>query len=82
MPVNGMLMSSITMHLLAEDMADCVQIETEDGYLVKVLPPEQDFGLYPQDLRDVMDSARTRNADWLCISKDRFDPEIEHQYLQ
>lgn len=48
--VNGHLLSKFSLELLANDATDLVQIETHDGFLVKVLPPEQDFGEGPHGL--------------------------------
>lgn len=67
--VNGMLMSTFTMELLANDAAECLLIEQEEDFLIRVLPPEQDAYSCPPDLAQLMADARTRSIDWLCISK-------------
>ena len=63
---SGML-DSWSMLLLSEDAAACVQIETPAGYLIRVLPTEQDFGEQPGELKEFMTEARRLRKDWLLV---------------
>ncbi len=56
-----------TMMLLGEDAAQCVQIETPAGYLIKVPSQEHDLGDQPEELRDVIAAARTSKRDWILV---------------
>lgn len=47
--------------------AACVQIETPAGYLIRVLPIEQDFGDQPDELKDFITEARRLRKDWLLV---------------
>jgi hypothetical protein len=51
----------------ARDQAACVQIETPAGYLIRVLPIEQDFGDQPDELKDFITEARRLRKDWLLV---------------
>lgn len=62
----GML-DAWSMMLLSEDAAACVQIETPAGYLIRVLPIEQDLGDQPDELRDFIAEARRLRKDWLLV---------------
>lgn len=62
----GML-DAWSMLLLSEDAAACVQIETPAGYLIRVLPIEQDFGDQPDELKDFITEARRLRKDWLLV---------------
>lgn len=55
------------MTLLAEDCANVLQVETPEGYLIKVVPIEQDLGGQPTDLRDFLQEARRTHRDWLLV---------------
>jgi hypothetical protein len=68
MPINGLVLSPLTRALLISDVAGCVQLETEDTVLIKVLCPTQDVSVYPQDLQAAFKEARTQGAGWLTIS--------------
>jgi len=56
-----------TMLLLSEDAAQCVQIETPAGYLIKVPSLEHDLGDQPEELRDVIAAARESMRDWIRV---------------
>lgn len=62
----GML-DAWSMLLLSQDAAACVQIETPAGYLIRVLPKEQDRGEQPDELRDFINEARRMRKDWLLV---------------
>lgn len=66
--VNGLLLSSLTRALLISDVAGCVQLETVDTVLIKVLSPTQETSVYPQDLQAALEQARAQGACWLTIS--------------
>lgn len=56
------------MELIANDAADCVQIETPVGCLIRVLPAaDQLFTQPPRDLEQMLLHARTEKCDWLLI---------------
>lgn len=65
--MEGML-DAWSMVLLSEDAAACVQIETPAGYLIRVLPVEQDVGNQPCELKDFITEARRLRKDWLLVS--------------
>lgn len=81
MKVHGELMSTFTMELLANDAADCLQIEKADFYLVKVPAREHDLGDCPPDLQRMIMEARTQGDEWLAISKGAYTPAFETDYL-
>lgn len=64
-----MLLSTFTMELLANDAAECLLIEQEEDFLIRVLPPEQDAYSCPPDLATLMADARDRKIEWISISK-------------
>lgn len=66
------------MDLLEADAAECVQIETPSGFLIRVLPPEQDLGGQPLDLGNLIDAARRQSKDWLLIRADPRPVEFRH----
>ncbi|WP_371437694.1 MULTISPECIES: hypothetical protein [Polaromonas] len=66
--MNGLVLSSLTRALLIADVAGCVQLETDDTVLIKVLSPTQETCVYPPDLQAALEQARTEGASWLTIS--------------
>ena len=80
MLIKGELLSTLTMELLRNDAAECVQIETTDGFLVKVLPVEQDLETCPYDLQSLIAMAREENKDWLHISQVPPGPACEFRF--
>lgn len=66
--INGLVLSSVTRALLIADVAGCVQMETDDTVLIKVLCQTQETCVYPQDLQAAMTQARSQGADWLTFS--------------
>lgn len=66
--VNGLVLSSLTRMLLIADAAGCVQLETNDTILIKVVSPDQETCAYPQDLQAALELARSEGASWLTIS--------------
>lgn len=55
------------MELLAADAAEVAQIETDDGYLVRVPSPEMDLGNPPVDLLQMMNEARRLGKNWMLV---------------
>lgn len=66
--VNGLVLSRLTRALLISDFAGCVQLETDETILIKVLCPTQETSVYPDDLKAAMEKARSEGASWLTIS--------------
>ncbi|MDP3310036.1 MAG: hypothetical protein Q8S56_03625 [Polaromonas sp.] len=77
-PVNGHLLSKFSLELLANDATDLVQIETHDGFLVKVLPPEQDFGEGPHEIQELIGIARKAGKEWVHIY--HIPAGLRHEY--
>jgi hypothetical protein len=65
--VNGLVLSSLTRALLISDVAGCVQLETDDTVLIKVLCPTQETCVFPLDLQAALEQARTEGASWVTI---------------
>lgn len=78
MTVNGQLLSTFALELLANEATDLVQIETNDGYLVKVLPPEQDFGDGPHEIQILIGMARKEDKEWVHIN--HIPVGLRHEY--
>lgn len=68
MSINGLVLSSLTRTLLITDVAGCVQLETDDTVLIKIVNPTQETCVYPQDLQAALEQARSEGACWLMIS--------------
>ncbi|MBP7780285.1 MAG: hypothetical protein KA045_01960 [Burkholderiaceae bacterium] len=66
--VNGLVLSRLTRALLMSDVAGCVQLETDETVLIKVLCPTQETAVYPDDLKAALEQARSEGASWLAIS--------------
>lgn len=67
--VNGQFLSRFSLDLLANDATDLVQIDAVDGFLVKVLPPEQDFGEGPHEIQTLIGIARLEKKEWVYINQ-------------
>ncbi len=66
--VNGLVLSRLTRALLMSDVAGCVQLETDQTVLIKVLSPAQETAVYPDDLKAALEQARSEGSGWLAIS--------------
>lgn len=66
--LNGLVLSNLTQALLISDVAGCVQLESDGTVLIKVLSPNQETTVYPDDLQAALDQARSEGASWLSIS--------------
>lgn len=67
------------MDLLVNDCTNCVQIETPEGFLIKVQTEDQTQETIPHDLAELIEVAKASSMEWLLIKAPGKSPN--HFYL-